>query len=165
VAVAGVCGALDPRLAPGAIVIASALLGPEGQRIDLDAAPLASALACAGIEAQVGAIAGVATAVTGPGRAALAARGACAVDMESFWLADAAARRPLAVLRVVLDGPHHELWRPDLPLRLVTALRRLRAAAPALADWADAVSAGAADAFVGSSAGSASCYRARAALA
>jgi 4-hydroxy-3-methylbut-2-enyl diphosphate reductase len=165
VAVAGVCGALDARLGPGAVVVASALLGPEGQRIELEAGPLAAALARAGIEAQVGAIACVARAATGAGRAALAARGARAVDMESFWRADAAAGRPFAVLRVVLDGPQHELWRPDLPRRLVTALRRLRAAAPALADWADAVSAGAADAFVGSSAGSASCYRARAALA
>lgn len=139
-AVAGVCGALDPELAPGDVVVASALGGPEGRRIELDAAPLAAALAHAGIAARIGEVACVAKAVTGAGRAALAARGACAVDMESFWLADAAAGRPIAVLRVVLDGPRHELWRVDLPLRIVTALRRLRAAAPALAVWAADVS-------------------------
>jgi len=145
-AVAGVCGALDPDLAPGDVVIASTLLGPEGRRIDLDAAPLEAAMSRAGLAARIGAIACVAKPVTNDGRAALAARGACAVDMESFWLADAAAHRPVAVLRVVLDGPRHELWRVDLPLRVVTALRRLRAAAPALATWAAEVSAAASDA-------------------
>ncbi len=144
-AVAGVCGALDSELAPGDVVIASALLGPAGRRIELDAAPLARALAQAGIPAHCGTIACVAKPVTGAGRAALSARGACAVDMESFWLADAAGHRPVAVLRVVLDGPRDELWRVDLPLRIVTALRRLRAAAPALAVWAADVSAAASE--------------------
>lgn len=145
-AVAGVCGALDPELVPGDVVVASALLGPEGRSIELDAAPLAMALSHAGIAARIGVIACVAKPVTGDGRAALAARGACAVDMESFWLADAAGHRPVAVLRVVLDGPRHELWRVDLPARIVTALRRLRAAAPALAVWAADVSAASSDA-------------------
>ncbi len=163
-AVAGVCGALDAQLAPGVVVVASALLGPEGRRIDLDAAPLAAALAQAGIPAHTGEIACVAKAATGAGRAALAARGACAVDMESFWLADAAAHRPVAVLRVVLDGPRHELWRPSLPLRIVTALRRLRAAAPALATWAGGVAAAAPDAPASAGVRSSS-YRERPALA
>lgn len=163
-AVAGVCGALDPQLAPGDVVVASALLGPEGRRIDLDAAPLAAALAQVGIPAHTGEVACVAKPVTGAGRAALAARGACAVDMESFWWADAAAGRPVAVLRVVLDGPRHELWRVDLPLRIVTALRRLRAAAPALATWAARGAATGSDAAA-SATGRASNYDERAALA
>jgi 4-hydroxy-3-methylbut-2-enyl diphosphate reductase len=135
-AVAGVCGALDERFAPGDVLVASALHGPDGERIPLAAAPLVSALAALGIEAHATPIAGVPTLEAGWRRAELLAAGATAVDMESFWLADAAAARPFAVLRVVLDGPRKELWRPDLPFRLVSVLRRLRAAAPALATWA-----------------------------
>jgi 4-hydroxy-3-methylbut-2-enyl diphosphate reductase len=72
--------------------------------------------------------------VTGRARAALAATGAVAVDMESAWLAAAAADpdRPLAVVRAVLDGPGRELADPR------PALRALRAAAPVLAEWAAA---------------------------
>lgn len=139
IAVAGVCGALDRRWAPGDVLVASALHGLGGERIALDAQPLLAALAAHGIEAQPAAIAGVPTLAAGWQRADLLAGGASAVDMESLWLADAAAGRPFAVLRVVLDGPVKELWRPDLPLRLVSVLRRLRAAAPALGRWAASV--------------------------
>ncbi len=62
--------------------------------------------------------------------------GACAVDMESFWLAPAAAGRPFAVLRAVSDGPRHEFWRPAIVHAGIAALRRLRRAAPVLAEWA-----------------------------
>lgn len=153
-AVVGVCGALDERFAPGDVLVADALHGPEGERIALDAAPLVAALAAHGVAAQPAAIAGVPEVAVGRHRAELRARGAAAVDMESFWLAAGAAGRPFAVLRVVLDGPHAELWRPDLPLRLVSVLRRLRAAAPALADWSASV-AGAAPASQPSRAGEA----------
>ncbi len=159
-AVAGLCGALDAEFEPGDVVIGSALLGPESRRTALDAAPLAAALARAGIAARVGDIVSVSKPVTNAGRAPFAAHGACAVDMESFWLADAAAGRPFAVLRVVLDGPRHELWRADLPLRFATALRRLRAAAPALAAWAADVLPTASDAPARAATPS-SCYRER----
>jgi len=135
-AVAGLCGALDARLAPGDLVVADALVAPDGARVPLEAAPLLRALAALGLPARAGAVAGAVRPATGAARAALARSGALAVDMESCWLAPAAAGRPLAVLRVVLDGPARELWRADLPLRLARALRRLRAAAPALARWA-----------------------------
>lgn len=135
-AVAGVCGALDERFAPGAVLVASALHGPDGERLPLDPAPLLAALAARGVEAHAAAIAGAPTLAAGARRAELLRSGAAAVDMESFWLAAAAAGRPFAVLRVVLDGPRRELWRPDLPFRLVAVLRRLRAAAAALGDWA-----------------------------
>jgi 4-hydroxy-3-methylbut-2-enyl diphosphate reductase len=138
-AVAGVCGALDDRFAPGDVLVASALHGPDGERIPLAADRLLAALAALGIDAHAAAIAGVPTLAAGWRREELLAGGAGAVDMESFWLADAAAGRPFAVLRVVLDGPVRELWRPDLPLRLVSVLRRLRAAAPALGTWAATV--------------------------
>jgi hypothetical protein len=73
--------------------------------------------------------------VRGGERDRLRRTGALAVDMESPWLAAAADGRPLAVLRVVLDGPEHELLRLALVRNGLCALGRLRAAAPALARW------------------------------
>jgi 4-hydroxy-3-methylbut-2-enyl diphosphate reductase len=59
--------------------------------------------------------------------------------MESVWLAPAAAGRPFAVLRVVLDTPERELSRPLATLTGgLAAWRALRRAAPALALWARA---------------------------
>jgi 4-hydroxy-3-methylbut-2-enyl diphosphate reductase len=141
VAVGGVCGAIDASLVPGDVVVADALLGPDGARIALDAAPLVAALARHGIEARAGAVACVAKLFGGPSRASLAALGACAVEMESFWLAPLANECAFAVLRVVSDGPGHELLRPGVVVHGARALRRLRAAAPALAEWAAAAAA------------------------
>jgi 4-hydroxy-3-methylbut-2-enyl diphosphate reductase len=59
--------------------------------------------------------------------------------MESAWLARGAGARPLAVLRVVSDGPGHELMRPAIVRQGVHALRRLRDAAPALERWGERV--------------------------
>jgi 4-hydroxy-3-methylbut-2-enyl diphosphate reductase len=135
-AVAGVCGALRDDCEPGDLIVASALLGPAGERIDLEASALVNALARAGLPVHEGVIASVARLADGHRRAELARTGAGAVDMESFWLARAAAGRPFAVLRVVTDGPRHELWRPGIVPRGIKALRRLRAAAPVLVAWA-----------------------------
>ena len=137
-AVAGVCGALRDDREPGDLIVASALLGPAGERIDLEASGLVNALASAGLPVREGVIASVARLADGRRRSELARTGACAVDMESFWLARAAAGRPFAVLRVVTDGPRHELWRPGIVPRGIKALRRLRAAAPVLVAWAAA---------------------------
>ena len=57
--------------------------------------------------------------------------------MESAWLAAAAAGRPFAVLRVVVDTPSRSLWRPLATLvGGLKAMRVLRRAAPALCRWA-----------------------------
>jgi 4-hydroxy-3-methylbut-2-enyl diphosphate reductase len=71
-------------------------------------------------------------------RTALFASGARVVDMESPWLAEAAAGRPFAVLRVVSDGPGAELFRLGILRDGWRALAVLRRAAPALIDWANA---------------------------
>ena len=137
VAVAGVCGALDPSFEPGDLVVASALLGAGGARIEVDGEALAMAIARIGLRVHRGTIACVAGLADGQPRAELALRtGACAVDMESFWLAPAAAGRPFAVLRAVSDGPRHELWRPAIVTQGIAALRSLRKAAPILVAWA-----------------------------
>jgi 4-hydroxy-3-methylbut-2-enyl diphosphate reductase len=137
VAVAGLCGALDPALAPGDIVVASELRGAAGGPVPLETATLCRELERLGLSACVGPLRSVARVVRGRAeRERLAVRGAVAVDMESAWLAAAAGPRPLAVLRVVLDAPDHELLRPTTPRNLLIALSRLRRAAPALAAWA-----------------------------
>ena len=134
-AVAGVCGALDPRLVPGDVVVASELRG-NGAPVALESAkPLARALEALGIQVHVGPIVSLATLAEGKNRAALAAGGALAADMESAWLAPLAARSAFAVLRVVSDGPGHELYRPSIVVNGIRALRALRAAAPALITW------------------------------
>ncbi|HEY5167810.1 MAG TPA: hypothetical protein VIK03_00225, partial [Thermoleophilia bacterium] len=70
-------------------------------------------------------------------RKVLAGQGALVVDMESAWLAPAAEGRPFAVLRVVLDTPAREIYRPLATLGGgLAAWRALRRAAPALALWA-----------------------------
>lgn len=96
------------------------------------------ALTALGIERiRVGPVVSVDHLVSGPERGLLAAEGALAVDMESAWLAPAAAGRPFAVLRVVLDTPDRELYRPLATLAGgLAAWRVLRRATPALTLWA-----------------------------
>jgi 4-hydroxy-3-methylbut-2-enyl diphosphate reductase len=122
---------------PGDVVVASELRG-SGAPIALDCAkPLARALEARGISVHVGPILCLERLADGRDRAALAT-GAIAVDMESAWLAPLRTRSSFAVLRVVSDGPGHELFRPAIFIQGIRALRALRAAAPALITWAQA---------------------------
>lgn len=75
----------------------------------------------------------------GRGRAALAATGALAVDMESASLAEASAGGPLAAVRAIVDTAAHPLLRPGTVARGLAGLAALRRAAPVLADWAAAL--------------------------
>ncbi|MBV9050443.1 MAG: hypothetical protein JOY58_19400, partial [Solirubrobacterales bacterium] len=114
VAVAGFAGALSDRLAPGEIVVASELRMPDGRLVARcpGARVIAGMLRRRGLRAHVGPIVSVAHPVSGRRRTALAEGGALAADMESAWLAPAAAGRPFVVLRVVTDTPSGELWNP-----------------------------------------------------
>ncbi|HVH20594.1 MAG TPA: 1-hydroxy-2-methyl-2-butenyl 4-diphosphate reductase [Myxococcota bacterium] len=138
VAVAGVCGALDPVLAPGDVFVPEELRTDDGRSFPADGAGLAEALRGRGIEAHTGVLVG-ADHILRPGEhSALFASGARAVDMESPWLAAAAAGRPFAVMRVVSDGPGASVFRPGILRDGWIALAALRRAAPALVDWAQA---------------------------
>jgi 4-hydroxy-3-methylbut-2-enyl diphosphate reductase len=139
VAVAGFCGAVDPRLRVGDVVVADRVDGPAGGLACPSAGTLAGALAGRDLTVRTGPVRTVARPAVGHRRAAVTGDGALAVDMESAVLAGLAEGRPLAVLRVVLDSPSAELFRPGLPAALRTARRVLAAAAPALATWASAV--------------------------
>ena len=139
VAVAGVCGALDPTLRPGDVVVATEIRGPDGTTVLPGAGILLAAVRALGLSATMGPIVSMDHLVSGRERRELAATGAVAVDMESAWLAPAAGDRPLAVLRVVSDTPRRGLLHaPATVPGGLAALRNLRRATPALASWAAA---------------------------
>ena len=137
VAVAGVCGALDGDLRAGDVVVASEVRGPEGVT-SCSSERLIAALGAVGLRrVHVGPVRCIDHLVHGGERALLVADGALAVEMESAWLAPAAAGGPFAVLRVVVDTPQRGLTRPlALASDGIVAWRALRRAAPALAIWA-----------------------------
>jgi 4-hydroxy-3-methylbut-2-en-1-yl diphosphate reductase len=140
VLIAGFCGALDPALEPGDIVLASELRGPTGTTRCDDPAILAGVLRRAGLRVRIAPIASSQRLVLGERRRMLQRTGAAAVDMESAWLAPAARARPLVTLRVVLDTHRHELHRP---LRTVAgaaiAYRTLRRACALVEEWVRAL--------------------------
>jgi len=136
VVIAGFCGALDPRLEPGEIVLADELRGPDGTRKCDDMAIVTGVLRAGGLSVRVGPIVSSGQLVRGAERRALYATGAVAVDMESAWLASAIRTRPLVVLRVVLDTEARELHRPLRTLAgFRSAYRALRQAASLLEEW------------------------------
>jgi 4-hydroxy-3-methylbut-2-enyl diphosphate reductase len=139
--VLGFCGGLDAAAAPGEVLVAEEVYAaPEEDDspapvVCAHAAELVQALARRGIAAHAGRIVCVSRLALGERRAELRAGGASAVDMESVWLAPGAGERPFAVVRVVLDGPAHELLRPQIAVQGPRAARALRRVAAALHDW------------------------------
>ncbi len=140
--VLGFCGGLDAQSRPGEVIVADEVLaaadeGHDPVRALCDGAgQLADALAGAGLTVRRGPIVGVTKIATGERREQLRAAGALAVDMESAWLAAGAAGRPFGVVRVVLDSPSHELFRPQALGGALRAARVLRlASAVSLQDW------------------------------
>ena len=140
VIIAGFCGALDPELEPGDIVLASELRGPTGTTQCHDPSILAGVLRRGGLRVRIAPIASSQRLVLGERRRTLWKTGAVAVDMESAWLAPATDASPLVTLRVVLDTQRRELARP---LRTLTgtaiAYRTLRRACALVQEWASAI--------------------------
>jgi 4-hydroxy-3-methylbut-2-enyl diphosphate reductase len=140
VVIAGFCGALDPDLEPGDIVLASELRGPTGTTACPDPAILAGHLRRGGFNVRVGPVASTQRLVVRERRRALQRTGALAVDMESAWLAPDARAQPLVTLRVVLDTHRHELHRPLRTLAgAARAYRALRGASALVEAWAGAL--------------------------
>jgi 4-hydroxy-3-methylbut-2-en-1-yl diphosphate reductase len=140
VMIAGFCGALDPELEPGDIVLASELRGPTGTTVCPDPAILAGHLRRGGFNVRVGPVASTQRLVVRERRRALQRTGALAVDMESAWLAPDARAQPLVTLRVVLDTERHELHRPLRTLAgAARAYRTLRGASALVGAWAGAL--------------------------
>jgi 4-hydroxy-3-methylbut-2-enyl diphosphate reductase len=141
VLIAGFCGALDPELEPGDVILPTELRGPTGTTVCDDTTILAGHLRRAGFRVRQGPMASTQRLVWGARRRALHRSGALAVDMESAWLASAVGGQPLVTLRVVMDTSRHELYRPVRTLAaFATAYRTLRQACELVEDWARALS-------------------------
>jgi 4-hydroxy-3-methylbut-2-en-1-yl diphosphate reductase len=137
VAIAGLCGGVDPALRPGDVVCASELRREDGTSVEVPGAyELARTARRHGLRAHVGPVVSTDRVLTPGERAEL--DGALAVDMESAWLAESADGRPLAVLRVVVDGAGRRLADPRIALDGLRALRALRRCSSVLSEWADA---------------------------
>jgi 4-hydroxy-3-methylbut-2-en-1-yl diphosphate reductase len=135
--VIGFCGALERGLRPGEIVIADRVYAADDeghQQVSVtcpNAERLAQALAESGLSARVSPVVCVGRLALGERREQLAKAGATAVDMESVWLTGGAGERPFGVVRIVLDTPERELFRPQMvpfALRAGSALRRTASA-------------------------------------
>jgi len=106
----GLGGALTGEHAPGTVVVPDGVAAEDGRHWPTDPAwsdALRAASRRLGLPTAAGTLVSTAEVVTGTERRALAQRGYDAVDMESAAVAARAAR--LAVLRVVLDTPAHEI--------------------------------------------------------
>ena len=136
-AVAGTGGGLTADLRPGDVVVATEVTDGVTTTRCPSAGLLAGELRRAGLAVRAGPVVSVDRLRGGREKARAASAGAVVVDLESAWLAEGAAGRPLAVVRAVSDTPD----RPLLPGGLAggwRALRSLRAAGPAMTRWAAA---------------------------
>jgi nucleoside phosphorylase len=125
----GFCAGLAPGMRPGDVVVAE-----DGHESEA----LAAALKAAGHTVHTGPLAESDHVVRGAERAALAATGAIAVDMESAAMRRAAlakGARHIAAARVVVDTPEYELVRVGTLRTGIIAFRVLRDLVPAFLDW------------------------------
>jgi 4-hydroxy-3-methylbut-2-enyl diphosphate reductase len=134
----GVAGGLVNRGEPGHVVVASSIsLVDSDDVIALqEAHGVAELLTASNLEVEMGRIASSPEIVHGDERRRdIAASGAIAVDMESYWCAPLAAQHPLTVVRVLLDVPGRNLRSPAMVPAAVKAYRSLKAVARILAQW------------------------------
>jgi 4-hydroxy-3-methylbut-2-enyl diphosphate reductase len=135
VAVLGFCGALTDDVEPGDVVVADELRG-NGPPLKCEPLQqLLQSLETVGVRTRVGPFVSVPKLSLGSERARLAEDGSIAVDMETAWLAPAAAGRPFAALRAVVDTPSKELVRFSTLYGGIKAYRALGRAARALDSW------------------------------
>lgn len=123
----GLCGGLDPTLAPGALILAHEIVLPEGGAFLFDG-EWARAIAARVPGARIAPILGATAAAISPGekRALFQRHGAAAVDMESRGVAEVAreARIPFVAIRAVADPAGRAL--PKAALAGINAHGRLR---------------------------------------
>lgn len=106
----GLGGALTDRHAPGTVVVPDRVAGEDGHSWTTDpgwSEALHAASRRLGFPTAAGSLVSTTEVVSGTRRAALGQQGYDAVDMESAAIATQVAR--LAVLRVILDAPSHEI--------------------------------------------------------
>jgi 4-hydroxy-3-methylbut-2-enyl diphosphate reductase len=134
VAVLGLAAALTADLTPGTLVVADRLLDAGGRPVS-DLLPSAHLVAASlrerGLPARVGSVVSADSVKGAPTVARLAATGAVAVDADSWaLLGGRPCDRPVTVLRAIADAP--------ASIANWLAVQAMRAAVPALEDWAAA---------------------------
>ena len=138
-AVAGLCAGIAPDLRAGDVICATEILRPGGASgRPSPGALLVAALRRRGLRVHVGPLVSTER-ILGAGERRRLEGDALAVDMESAWLADGAAGRPLAVVRVVADAAGRRLADPRMVLAGARALRSLRRTSGAIGEWARAI--------------------------
>jgi 4-hydroxy-3-methylbut-2-enyl diphosphate reductase len=141
IGVAGLCGAVDPSLRAGDVVLATELRSEDGKTVPCpDSSLLAEPLRRMGYRAATGTVFTASKILGRDERLALREQGVIAVDMESAWIAEAARERPVAVLRVVVDTADRRLASPRTLVAGVRGLWALRRASAAFVDWVEACS-------------------------
>ena len=137
VAVAGICGGVASRLATGDVVLPTELRTTAGDTVPLTPSEtLTAALRRRGLRVHTGPLLSIDHIAGAAERQSLRDTGAVAIDMETAWLAPAAAGRPFAVVRVVADTSGRRLADPRFATDIARALVALRRAVPALGEWA-----------------------------
>ncbi len=134
IGVAGLCGAVDPSLRAGDVVLATELRSEDGTTIPCpDSALLAEPLRRMGLKATTGTVYTASKILGRDERLALRDEGVIAVDMESAWIAEAArepsGRRPARRRRhgrPPAREPAHARGRSPRPVDAAPGLRRLR---------------------------------------
>ncbi|HEY6625245.1 MAG TPA: 4-hydroxy-3-methylbut-2-enyl diphosphate reductase [Acidimicrobiales bacterium] len=140
IALVGVAGGLDPDLPLGQLVVATEVRTVDGSIVRSlpGAERIADDLRQKGLDVRTGPIVSSLHLVRDASRAALAATGAIAVDMESAWLVDQLPLdQPVAVVRAISDTAEGGL--ADMAVGGMRALATLMRVRPSLERWAGAV--------------------------
>ncbi len=138
IGVAGLCGAVDPALRAGDVVLATELRSEDGKTVACpESSLLVEPLRRMGLSSTAGTLYTASRILGREERARLRDEGVLAVDMESAWLVEAAGDRPVAVLRVVVDSAERRLVSPRTVLAGIRGLWTLRRASAAFVEWAE----------------------------
>jgi len=137
IVVAGVCGAVDPALRSGDIVVATEVRDGDTVYELKGTATLARALRDRGLRVFTGPILVADHVLSAKERDALRVQGVVAVDMESSRFVPRDGR-PFAVVRTVVETAGKSLFHPRTVHAGFRALLALKRAAPAIAEWAAA---------------------------
>ena len=135
--VAGGAGAVTDQLRPGDLIVASDLRTANSQAESHAAELLFGAVSRLGLAVYFPPL--FSQGRVRDGRTHAAESGAIAVDTESAYLAAQAPAGQTVALRAISDTPSAPLLRPGIVWHGMSALRALRAAAPAIDQWAAAV--------------------------
>lgn len=135
--VAGVAGAVTDQLRPGDLIVASDLRTADSKAESHAAELLFGAVSHLGLAVYFAPL--FSQRRVRDGRTQAAESGAIAVDTESAYLAAQAPAGQTVALRAISDTPSAPVLRPGIVWHGLSALRALRAAAPAIDQWAAAV--------------------------